>query len=284
MTHGIFTTLSQSKARLIAQHDLGAGSLLAGWVNARDEVHYQAPRAHTVSLYINGGGESRRRGQAGTGWPGAICIFPEGSYSDWDISGPFRFAHLYFTPARFARFVAETLDRDPRSLALPDQSFLDSPALRAAMQALIAAEGPLARETAQSELFAALAAHCGRAAPVQGGLSPAIARRVTEHLRAHLDRPVTLRELAQEAGLSEFHLQRMFRAQFGTTPHGWQEARRIERAQSLIRAGEGLAAVAADCGFSSQSHLTRAFRRATGVTPGIWRRAAKKADFPARPA
>lgn len=273
MSERIFDLLTRSNARLIDTRDLGAGSQLARWVNECDEVRYQAPTQHTVSIYLDGGGQSRRRGHDGTGWPGAICIFPEGCYSDWDISGPFRFAHIYFSPSRFARFVSETLERDPRSLELPDQSFLDSPALRAAMAKLMNAQGPLESEGAQSELFAALAAHCGRAAHVQGGLSPAVARRVTEYLRANLERPVTLAELAREADLSEFHLQRMFRAQFGLSPHGWAEARRIDRAKDLIAAGEPLAGIAADCGYSSQSHLTRAFRAATGATPGAWRRA-----------
>lgn len=273
MTETIFDLLTRSNARLIDTRDLGAGGLLARWVNECDEVRYQAPAQHTVSIYLDGGAQSRRRGQEGTGWPGAICIFPEGSYSDWDISGPFRFAHVYFAPARFAQFVAEALDRDPRSLALPDQSFLDSPGLRAAMGALMSARDPLESEAAHSELFAALARHCGQTAPVRAGLAPVKARRITEYLRAHLDRPVSLSELAEQAGLSEFHLQRMFRASFGVSPHGWQEARRIERAKALIGAGEGLAAVAADCGYSNQSHLTRAFRTATGVTPGAWRAA-----------
>ena len=61
--------------------------------------------------------------------------------------------------------------------------------------------------------------HHTREAPalpeVRGGLAPAVVRRVQEYLQAHLAEPVTLGELAREAGLSEYHFARMFRAEPG---------------------------------------------------------------------
>ncbi len=273
MRETVFDSLSRAKARLTDRRDLGAGRALALWVNECDHVHYESPPQHTVSLYLDGGAGSRRLGVEGTGWPGAICLIPQGSYSDWDINHPFRFAHLYFPDEALARFVAEALDRDPRSVSLPDRSFIDDPGLRAAMQAMLAAQGPLESDAALAEVFAQIARLSGQPVRLRGGLSAQTARRVTDHLRAHLDRPVTLAELADLAGLSEFHLQRMFRARFGISPHRWHEARRIEAAQARLRAGQGLAAVAAAGGWSSQSHLTRAFRVATGLTPGAWQRA-----------
>ncbi|MDN3712740.1 AraC family transcriptional regulator [Paracoccus cavernae] len=62
-------------------------------------------------------------------------------------------------------------------------------------------------------------------------------RLLTEHIEAHLDQPIHLRDLARLAGLSEFHLQRSFRATAGISPHRWILHRRIERAKSRIRAG-----------------------------------------------
>ena len=40
-------------------------------------------------------------------------------------------------------------------------------------------------------------------------------RRVQEYLQAHLAEPVTLGELAREAGLSEYHFARMFGQSLG---------------------------------------------------------------------
>ncbi len=65
--------------------------------------------------------------------------------------------------------------------------------------------------------------HHTREAPplpeVRGGLAPAVIRRVQEYLLAHLAEPVTLAELAQEAGLSEYHFARMFGQSLGCPPH-----------------------------------------------------------------
>lgn len=96
--------------------------------------------------------------------------------------------------------------------------------------------------------------------------------RAVDCIEARLDADLSLRQLADTAGLSLFHFARCFRAQVGTTPHSYILARRIERAKHLLARGElPLAEIALAVGFSSQSHLTTAFRRATGVTPARWR-------------
>jgi AraC-like DNA-binding protein len=44
----------------------------------------------------------------------------------------------------------------------------------------------------------------------------------------------------------------------------------LNRARRLLRAGEPIAAVAAETGFADQSHLGRLFRRTFGTTPGAY--------------
>jgi AraC-like DNA-binding protein len=46
--------------------------------------------------------------------------------------------------------------------------------------------------------------------------------------------------------------------------------RRLQRARTLIEAGEPLAEIAAATGFTDQSHLNRHFKKAFGLTPGRW--------------
>ncbi len=98
-------------------------------------------------------------------------------------------------------------------------------------------------------------------------------RRVIEYIDAHLDRDLTLAELAGVACLSPAHFSRSFTHAVGTGPQRFTVQRRVERAKALLRDGRGsLAEIAAATGFADQSHFTKAFRQATGETPGRFRR------------
>jgi AraC family transcriptional regulator len=88
-----------------------------------------------------------------------------------------------------------------------------------------------------------------------------------DYLHAQLQGRITLDDLARVAGLSPYHLARLFRAEFGLPPHKYLEGLRVRRAGDLIKAGLPLAEVAAAVGFSSQSHLNRSFKHILGITP-----------------
>jgi AraC-like DNA-binding protein len=107
----------------------------------------------------------------------------------------------------------------------------------------------------------------GRGTPEVGQERQAV-QRTREYIEARFDRDVTLTELAKVAGLSPFHLARVFRAEVGLPPHAYLESVRVREAQRLIRDGESLAGVAHRVGFVDQSHFTHRFRRLVGVTPG----------------
>jgi AraC-like DNA-binding protein len=92
--------------------------------------------------------------------------------------------------------------------------------------------------------------------------------RVRRYLEAHyMDNP-SLEDLARIAGLSPFHLTRVFHEATGLPPHTYLTQLRISRAKQRLQAGDPIADVAAATGFSDQSHLTRRFKRIVGVTPG----------------
>lgn len=270
---------SSPHARVLSAVDLGFGRSTAIWTNRDDHVRYDAPEGHTFSFYTRGGQGTRRvDGKYLNGWPGALCIMPDGASSEWDITEDFEFLHLYLPDAELRRAYAETFDADARLVDLTDATYAEADALAVpflAMQAATKAGDPVRGEEAMTDLITAIFASgrfaTRRRAGLAGGLAPGRRRRVIEFIEENLDHTIRLRELADLAGLSEFHFQRAFRETVGVSPHVWIAHRRVTRAKELMQAGEPLAQVAAECGYSSQSHFTRAFRIATGATPAAWR-------------
>lgn len=79
-------------------------------------------------------------------------------------------------------------------------------------------------------------------------------------------------EIAAGFGRSREGFSRMVRRELGVAPHAFRLLARLNFARQLLRAGDPIAMVAVDAGFSDQSHLTRLFRRTFGTTPGVyWR-------------
>ncbi|MCI0144573.1 AraC family transcriptional regulator [Paraburkholderia sediminicola] len=79
--------------------------------------------------------------------------------------------------------------------------------------------------------------------------------------------PLTLADLAADAGMSRFQLLRGFAHEMGLPPHAYRMQRRVVLARQLIARGATLADAAAAAGFADQSHMTRAFVRLLGITP-----------------
>lgn len=98
-----------------------------------------------------------------------------------------------------------------------------------------------------------------------------------EGLRAyideHVDRSISLAELAQWTGYSVNHFARLFKQAFRMPPHQYVIERRIERAKGLLLDHRrSIAEVAVSCGFATQAHLHTAFKQRLGITPGEFRR------------
>ena len=117
-------------------------------------------------------------------------------------------------------------------------------------------------------------AHAPDASAAVRRLGPQQEHRVVEFIRSLLGSKLSLATMAAEVGLSPQHFARLFKASFGTTPHAYVEALRIDAAVAALRHERALsiAAIAASCGFSSQSHMTELMRRRLGVTPSQVRR------------
>lgn len=263
---------ASDRTKRLANLSMGSGRRIAVWQNSHDEIRYNATSGHAFSLYLDGGGGTRRvDGRGKTGKPATLCIFPEGHSSDWQITETFKFVHFYVDNDVLRAAYAKNHDQDARRLNIDEQTFVEPGKLEMPLRkmATAALEGDvLAADTGFSELVVALA---DRPVYLKGGLSRRVLRDVNEWIDAHLDDEIRLGDLAALAGLSEFHFHRMFRESCGMTPHDWVTQFRILRAKDLL--GQmPMSQVAMSCGFSSQSHLIRRFKDQVGVTPGQYAR------------
>jgi AraC family transcriptional regulator len=85
--------------------------------------------------------------------------------------------------------------------------------------------------------------------------------------------PVTLDDLATHAGVSRFHLSRIFPLATGYSISGYLRGRRLSLAASVLADGApDILQVALDAGYGSHEAFTRAFREQFGLTPDEVRR------------
>jgi AraC-like DNA-binding protein len=109
---------------------------------------------------------------------------------------------------------------------------------------------------------AAPACHRGRGLPAMSF------RRVIEYIEAHLEKDLTLVELANVAGYSMSHFKSLFKQAAGLPVHRFVLERRIERARmSLLEGRKSVTTIAMETGFAHPSHMARCMRRMLGASP-----------------
>jgi transcriptional regulator GlxA family with amidase domain len=95
-------------------------------------------------------------------------------------------------------------------------------------------------------------------------------------VREHLDAPLTVEDMAEQAGMSSRHFTRAFIAETGSTPSKAVERLRIEVARQRVQSSsEAIERVAETTGFRDPERMRRAFIRAFGQPPQSLRRAAR---------
>lgn len=109
------------------------------------------------------------------------------------------------------------------------------------------------------------------------GMRPALDPRlsaVQERLATHcLDQPVNYETLSCECGISRAHLERLFRHEFGTSPHKYFQRRRIEYAcQQLAGSDMPIKVIAAELGFVNLSAFTTWFSHREHYPPREFRK------------
>lgn len=90
-------------------------------------------------------------------------------------------------------------------------------------------------------------------------------------LRANLQEPPNLEDLARQVGCSHYYLSRLFSQEVGLTIQQYLRQIRLERAAELLRTGKcNVTETAFEVGYNSLSHFSTAFHEAFGCCPGLY--------------
>lgn len=209
--------------------------------------------------------------------PGDIGIYPAYLWQSFEWERDAAFLQLYLEPTVLTE-TARALDDNDRVELIPQLTSLRDPLI---YQMAIALQTTLERDREGSQLYAdsmagALAAHlmsrystrkCQVRTEAQT-LTRSQLSLIVDYVEAHLDRNLSLEELARVVHLSPYYFTRLFKQAVGAPPHRYHVQRRVARAKELLRTGShSIADVASLVGFSSQGHLNYHFKRAVGMTP-----------------
>ena len=111
-------------------------------------------------------------------------------------------------------------------------------------------------------------------------LYEAFANHISEYVQTHLDQEIVIDDLSQRIGISKYHLNRLFQATTGFQLGEFIQRRRLQKAYSLLSAGEcSVIDASLAVGYESHSAFSRAFLKAfhckpSEVKPGtecIWK-------------
>ncbi len=202
---------------------------------------------------------------------GQFCVVPAGSSTRWTLSQPARSLLLRLRPALLAD-TAQAMGIGAQQADLVPTIHVRDPQIERIGWMMQAEEtdghpgGRIFADSLASALAArllALQARGGKLAQLRASALPAWRmRHVTEYIEAHLERDLTLAELAGVAGFSLSHFKALFRQAAGMPVHRYVMERRVLRARTLIAQGTlTMTEVALEAGFAHASHLAACLRR-----------------------
>lgn len=282
----IFANILDATPRLAAEALSDGTYLTAPWWHGPVDAQLPSMHGHLLATHHSPGPGVQIAAQDGTSEGlmagDAICLIPQGSPCSLQIDGAIHISHVYLSQKRLRR-CARTHFGTAKTQLLLRAGYKDPVA--ASLLRVLSLYAPslatpstrrLAEHTVDLLCLHLLGSHAaeGSASLRQHrGLADWQVRKVTDFIAAHLDRPLSLDDLAAQVRLSRCHFATAFRKATGHTPHEWLVLQRITRACDLLtNARQAVTDVALSVGFETPSAFSAAFRRLKGVTPTVYRR------------
>ena len=210
---------------------------------------------------------------------GDLVLVPAGQTTYWraqteDIA--LSNLSIYLQPELIAQ-TAVLSDLDPARIELMDYFSRSDPHLYHIAMMLLAElqaggiMGELYVESLTQVLVIHLLRHYSRLQPqsvARYNLTPSRLRIAIDYIHAHLDRALSMAEIAGSVNTSPTYFASLFKAATGISLHQYVIRQRVDRAQLLLKTTSlPISNIASQVGFANASHLTYHCKRQTGMTP-----------------
>ena len=97
-------------------------------------------------------------------------------------------------------------------------------------------------------------------------------RIISEYLDEHYDEPMSLGEIGEKFGISQYYLAHLFKSETGVSPMKYVMHRKIGEVQNLLMNTDlSIKEIGERMGFSSSCHLSTVFKKYFGISPKTYR-------------
>lgn len=239
--------------------------------------HYH--EEYVVGVIVRGSYEFYHRGEMVKIREGEVVVINPGELHSGQAyhDKGWTYRTMYPSITLMRRIAAEITEKN-WEMPFFQQSVIHDPYLAQQLQALHLlfeqSHSQLARDTQLRIVLGTLISRhaINRSLSVMLATDQQVVRQVRDYLHEHYAENVSLDDLAEVAGLSPYHLVRVFKKEMGLPPHQYLAHLRVLRAKAMLSSGEAIGKVATATGFTDQSHLTRWFKRVMGIPPGKYAR------------
>jgi AraC family transcriptional regulator of adaptative response/methylated-DNA-[protein]-cysteine methyltransferase len=106
----------------------------------------------------------------------------------------------------------------------------------------------------------------------------ALVLELCRYIEANADRKITLNTLSRRAGISCFHLQRVFTAELGISPAKYLQSCRFSRFKKALR-GHSVTTAWVEAGYTSSSRVYESARKRLGMPPSRYGKGAPQEEL-----
>jgi AraC-like DNA-binding protein len=232
---------------------------------------------YSIGFIEDGVNEFAYRGSIHRAYRGMVCMVNPGEVHSGDTKkGGWKYWNFY-PPVDLLGRIADEMNDDGRRSSIPDfrNGVISDPTaadyLLQMFNACVDTQLTVEREV---RIFEALVWLIHRHTDFHPAkiYSPSTERmsRAIEYIKANCSAQLSLSELAEVVGMSQYHFLRSFRNFVGMPPYAYLLQQRLGYAKAMLRKGVPLSEASVEAGFADQSHFTRHFRRVYGMSPGRW--------------